>query len=220
MISTADYLRLYLVTDRDLARGRSLTDVVRQAVDGGVTAVQIREKDVETSAFLNEAAELLRALKGSGVPLFVNDRADVALAAGSQGLHVGQTDLPAVAARPLIGPKMLLGVSVATEDEARQAVTDGADYVSVSPVFLTPTKPDADRAVGLAGIEAIRRAVGRTPMLAIGGIDATNARSIIAAGSDGISVVSAIMSADDPRAAAEALRYQVDAGLEERETKS
>lgn len=216
---SADYLKLYLVTDRDMARGRSLVDVVQLAVGGGVTAVQIREKDLGASAFLDEAMEVKRALNGNGVPLFVNDRADVALAAEADGLHVGQADLPAAAARRLIGAKMLLGVSVATEDEARRAVTDGADYVSVSPVFLTATKPDADRAVGLAGIERIRRAVGSTPVLAIGGIDTTNARSIVDAGSDGVSVVSAIMSANDPRAAARALRREVDAGLEKREPK-
>ncbi len=212
----ADDLRLYLVTDRDLARGRSLVEVVRSAVKGGVTAVQIREKDLETAAFLNEAAAVKNALLGSGVPLFVNDRADVALAAGADGLHVGQADLPAATARRLIGSRMLLGVSVATEDEARKAITDGADYVSVSPVFLTPTKPDADHAVGLVGIQRIRRAVGTAPVLAIGGIDTTNARSIVVSGSDGVSVVSAIMSADDPCTAARALRHEVDAGLEER----
>jgi len=216
---SADYLKLYLVTDRDLARGRSLVDVVQPAIGGGVTAVQIREKDLGASAFLEEAMEIKRALNDSGVPLFINDRADVALAAEADGLHVGQADLPAAAARRLIGPKILLGVSVATEEEARRAVSDGADYVSVSPVFLTATKPDADRAVGLAGIERIRRAVGSTPVLAIGGIDTTNARSIVEAGSDGVSVVSAIMSANDPRAAAQALRREVDAGLEKREPK-
>ena len=216
MTSCADVLKLYLVTDRDLVRGRSVVEVVRSAVDGGVTAVQIREKDLEAAAFLNEAAEVKKVLLDRGVPLFVNDRADIALAAGADGLHVGQTDLPAATARRLIGPEMLLGVSVSTEDEARKALADGADYVSVSPVFLTPTKPDADAAVGLAGIRRIRRAVGTAPVLAIGGIDTTNARSIVTAGSDGVSVVSAIMSADDPRTASRALRREVDEGLAER----
>ena len=216
MTSCADVLKLYLVTDRDLVRGRSVVEVVRSAVDGGVTAVQIREKDLEAAAFLNEAAEVKKVLLGRGVPLFVNDRADIALAAGADGLHVGQTDLQAATARRLIGPEMLLGVSVSTEDEARKALADGADYVSVSPVFLTPTKPDADAAVGLAGIRRIRRAVGTAAVLAIGGIDTTNARSIVTAGSDGVSVVSAIMSADDPRTASRALRREVDEGLAER----
>jgi thiamine-phosphate pyrophosphorylase len=214
--SRADYLRLYLVTDRDLARGRTLEDVVQAAVDGGVTAVQIREKDLEAGAFLREAVALRGPLHRLGVPLFVNDRADVALAAHADGLHVGQSDLPASAARRLIGPDLLMGVSVTTEDEALRAVGDGADYVSVSPVFITPTKPDADEAVGLEGVERIRRAVAGTPVLAIGGIDATNAGAVVAAGSDGVSVVSAIMSAEDPRTAARSLRAEVDAALEAR----
>lgn len=211
-----DYLRLYLVTDRDLARGRPLAEVVRAAVRGGVTAVQVREKDLSTRAFIAEAAEVARSLSGTGVRLFINDRADVGLALGVDGVHVGQEDLPAADARRLIGPDLLLGVSVATPGEARQALDDGADYVSVSPVFLTPTKPDADIAVGLDGVAEIRRAVGDAPVLAIGGIDAGNARSVTTAGADGVSVVSAIMAAADPEAAAREILSEVEAGLAER----
>lgn len=216
MTARTDYLRLYLVTDRDLALGRSLADVVDRAVRGGVTAIQVREKSLGGRAFLDEITTLRRLLAGSAVPLFVNDRVDLALAAGADGVHVGQEDLPAAQARRLVGTKLLLGVSVATEDEARRAITDGADYVSVSPVFLTPTKPDAESAVGLAGVERIRRAVPAAPLLAIGGIDSGNARSVVTAGADGVSVVSAIMAATDPEAAAAALRLEVEAGLAER----
>lgn len=216
MTARTDYLRLYLVTDRDLALGRSLADVVDRAVRGGVTAIQVREKSLGGRAFLDEITTLRRLLAGSAVPLFVNDRVDLALAAGADGVHVGQEDLPAAQARRLVGTKLLLGVSVATEDEARRAITDGADYVSVSPVFLTPTKPDAESAVGLAGVERIRRAVPAAPLLAIGGIDSGNARSVVTAGADGVSVVSAIMAATDPEAAAAALRREVEAGLAER----
>lgn len=207
-------LRLYLVTDRDLAGGRPLAEVVRLALRGGVTAVQLREKSLGASRFLEEVLELQRVLAGTGVPLVVNDRVDVALAAGADGVHVGQGDLPAAEARRLIGPSMLLGVSVATADEARKALTDGADYVSVSPVFLTPTKPDAELAVGLEGVARVRAAAGDAPVLAIGGINAGNARAVVAAGSDGVAVVSAVMSAPDPEAAAADLRREVDAGLE------
>lgn len=216
MTARTDYLRLYLVTDRDLSLGRPLTDVVASAVRGGVTAIQVREKTLGGRAFLDEITALQRLLAGSGVPLFVNDRVDLALAAGADGVHVGQEDLPAADARRLIGPKLLLGVSVATESEARRAVAEGADYVSVSPVFLTPTKPDADTAVGIEGVERVRRAVPTSPLLAIGGIDAGNARSVVAAGADGVSVVSAIMAAADPEAAAAELRREVEAGLAER----
>lgn len=211
-----DYLQVYLVTDRELALGRSLSEIVARAVNGGVTAVQIREKDLATRAFLDEVFELRETLAGSGVPLFVNDRVDVAVAAGADGVHVGQDDLPAAAARRLIGPKMLLGVSVATRSEARAALADGADYVSVSPVFLTPTKPDADRAVGLEGVRRIRAVIGDAPLLAIGGIDSRNAGSVVLAGADGVSVVSAVMSARDPAAAAASLRNEVVAALDQR----
>jgi thiamine-phosphate pyrophosphorylase len=211
-----DCLRLYLVTDRDLAGGRTLAEVVRLALLGGVTAVQLREKSLGASRFLEEVRELQRVLAGTGVNLFVNDRVDVALAAGADGVHVGQDDLPAADARRLIGPSMLLGVSVATPDEARAALAAGADYVSVSPVFLTPTKPDAELAVGLEGVARVRSAAGDAPVLAIGGISAGNARAVVAAGSDGVAVVSAVMSAPDPGAAAAELRREVDAGLSQR----
>jgi len=145
--------------------------------------------------------------------VFVDDRVDVAVAAGADGMHVGQDDLPAADARRLIGPGMLLGVSVATPEEARAALAAGADYVSVSPVFLTPTKPDAEHAVGLEGVALIRRVVASSPLLAIGGIDARNARAVAVAGSDGVAVVSALMRAPDPESAAVTLRREVDAGL-------
>jgi len=213
MRRSSDYLRLYLVTDRDLARGRPLADVVARAVRGGVTAVQLREKTIGARRFLAEVVEIKGLLAGTGVPVFVNDRVDVAIAAGADGMHVGQDDLPAADARRLIGPRMLLGVSVATPEEARAALAAGADYVSVSPVFLTPTKPDAEHAVGLEGVALIRRVVASSPLLAIGGIDARNARAVAVAGSDGVAVVSALMTAPDPESAAVTLRREVDAGL-------
>lgn len=208
-----DRLKLYLVTDRDLARGRSVADIVRQAVRGGVTAVQVREKTLATRPFLDEIRAVRGVLDGTGVPLFVNDRADLALAAGADGIHVGQQDLPASDARRLTGPDMHLGVSVATEEDARRAIADGADYISVSPVFLTPTKPDAEAAVGLDGLARIRTSASTAPLIAIGGIGPANVRSVIAAGADGVAVVSAIMAADDPAAAAAALRREIDAAL-------
>lgn len=213
MNDNRDRLRLYLVTDRDLALGRPLVDVVLAAVAGGVTAVQVREKGLGGRAFLAEVRALAAALAGSGVPLIVNDRVDVALATGADGAHVGQEDLPAAEARRLLGPDRLLGVSVATAVEARAALADGADHVSVSPVFLTPTKPDADRSVGLEGVTRIRRAIGDAPLIAIGGISAANARQVILAGADGVAVVSAVMSAPDPEAEARALSAEIAAGL-------
>jgi len=161
-------------------------------------------------------AAVRQALAGSGVPLIVNDRVDVAMAASASGVHVGQHDLPARDTRRLVGSDLLVGVSVASGAEAHRAIADGADYVSVSPVFLTPTKPDADLAVGLEGVARVRDAVPGSPVLAIGGIGAGNARAVVEAGADGVAVVSAIMAADDPEAAAAAIRREVDAALADR----
>jgi len=162
MSRSNDYLRLYLVTDRDLAHGRPLADVVARAVRGGVTAVQLREKTIGARRFLAEVVEIKGLLAGTGVPVFVNDRVDVAIAAGADGMHVGQDDLPAADARRLIGPGMLLGVSVATPEEARAALAAGADYVSVSPVFLTPSTPWGSRAWHSSGASSPARRCSRS----------------------------------------------------------
>ncbi|MDR3436268.1 thiamine phosphate synthase [Telmatospirillum sp.] len=198
-------LQLYLVTERSLAAGRSLTDVVLAAVAGGVTIVQIREKAATTRAFIEQARALKTALNDSGVPLIVNDRVDVALAIGADGVHLGDDDMPCPEARRILGPTAIIGVSLAA------APGDGfadADYFAASPVFATDTKPDAGPALGLAGVAMLRRAVDR-PLVAIGGIDQHNAARIIAAGADGIAVVSAIMAADDPTEAAAQLKTAV-----------
>jgi thiamine-phosphate pyrophosphorylase len=200
---------LYLVTDRVLARGRSVVDIVREGAQGGVTIVQLREKELPTRAFVALARELHALLAPLGVPLIVNDRLDVALAAQAAGVHVGQDDMPVAVARRLLGPDHLLGVSVSTADEARAAEAAGADYLGVSPIFPTPTKSDTPAATGLAGLARIRAAT-RLPLVGIGGLNAGNAADVLGAGADGIAVVSAILSADDPRAAASELRAIVE----------
>lgn len=207
MKGAVDY-SLYLVTDRGLAGGRAIEQVVSAAVEGGVSVVQIREKECGAAEFLVLACRLRACLENAGVPLVVNDRVDVALACGAAGVHVGQEDLPCAVVRRLIGDSMLLGVSVATAGQAVAAEKAGADYVSVSPVFPTPTKPDVSDAVGLEGLTEIRRAV-RLPVVAIGGINAANAPQVIRAGADGVCVVSAIVAAPDPRRAASELRSAV-----------
>ena len=201
---------LYLVTDRALARGRPLADVVRAAVAGGVTCVQVREKDVGTREFLDEARAVQAALRGTGVPLIVNDRVDVALAIGADGVHLGQRDMALADARRLGPPGWIVGVSAESVADAVRAERDGADYVGVSPVFATPTKADHAAPLGLEGLRAIRAAVN-IPLVAIGGIHAGNAREVVRAGADGLAVVSAIVAADDPRAAAEELRREIAA---------
>lgn len=206
---------LYLVTDRSLARGRPLADVVRAAVSGGVTVVQMREKDAGTRDYVKRAMELKRALDPLGVPLIVNDRIDVALAVGAAGVHVGQDDMPCGDARRLVGDDMIVGVSVNAPEEARRAASDGADYLGVSPIFDTPTKTDTPKATGLLGLATIRAVTG-LPLVAIGGLSASNAADVVAAGADGIAVVSALMAADDPEAAARALRSACDFGRSRR----
>jgi thiamine-phosphate pyrophosphorylase len=207
MSRSVDY-SLYLVTDRSLALGRGLVEVVAAAIQGGVTVVQIREKGLGTREFLGLAQALKALLDPQGIPLIVNDRLDLALACEAAGVHLGQEDLPCDLARRLLGPERLLGVSVSTPEEARQAEAAGADYLGVSPIFVTPTKQDTPAATGLAGLRAIR-AVTALPLVAIGGLSATNAAEVMAAGADGIAVVSALMAAADPRAAARALRSAI-----------
>lgn len=211
---SVDY-SIYLVTDRSLAGGRSLTGLVREAVAGGATCVQLREKDTATRDFLAVARELRALLQPLGVPLIVNDRVDVALAAGADGVHLGQQDMPIEVARRLGPPGWIIGVSAESLEDAVRAEREGADYIGVSPVFATPTKTDTALPLGLDGLRAIRRAV-RLPLVAIGGIHEGNAREVIEAGADGLAVVSAIMAAPDPRAAAARLRAAVNAARSRR----
>jgi thiamine-phosphate pyrophosphorylase len=195
---------LYLVTDRELALGRSLEYIVAEAIAGGVTMVQLREKDCTTGAFIDLAQRLLAITRPPRVPLIINDRLDVALAVDADGVHVGQSDMPPLLARRLIGPDKILGLSVESLADAVAAEMLEVDYLGVSPVFLTATKPEATNALGLEGLREIRR-ISRHPLVAIGGMNQQTAASTIAAGADGIAVVSAICSAPDPRAAAAAL---------------
>jgi thiamine-phosphate pyrophosphorylase len=200
---------LYLVTDRDLCRGRTLSRIVAQAVRGGVTLVQLRDKQAGGRALLEEARALRQVLDPLGVPLIVNDRADVA-AAAEAGCHVGQTDLPAWEARVLLGEDALLGLSLDQADQARGADRGILDYIAFGPFAATGTKTDAGAPVGQQGIRAVR-ALTPLPLVAIGGIHVGNAGAAIEAGADGIAVVSAIMAARDPGAAARELRGAIDA---------
>ena len=213
-MSRIDY-SLYLVTDRALARGRPTAEIVHEAVAGGVTCVQLREKDCGMREFLAEARKLLAILRPLGVPLIINDRVDVALAAGADGVHVGQQDMPLADVRRLGPAGWIIGVSAESLDDAVRAEQGGADYIGVSPVFATPTKADHASPLGLDGLRRIRAAV-RIPLVAIGGLHAGNAREVIRAGAAGLAVVSAIVAADWPRAAAAELRREIEAAKGER----
>jgi len=198
------YYRLCLVTDSALANGRSLAGVVAAAVKGGVTMVQLRKKTASTRAFIEEARALKRLLAPLRVPLLINDRIDVALAAGADGAHVGQRDMPVALARQLLGPAAIIGLSITELGEVRGEDVELADYLGVGPVFAQSTKLDATPPLGLDGLAKVRRATSK-PIVAIGGVSAVNAGAVRSAGADGIAVVSAIMGAEDPMAAAAAL---------------
>lgn len=201
----SDLVRLYLVTDQQALRGRNLTDVVMLAVQGGATCVQLREKTSNTRDFVALACALNDLLTPLGVPLVINDRIDVALACGAQGVHLGQSDMPVVLARKLLPPQVFIGLSVETLDGVHRAASLLVDYLGVSPVFPTPTKTDTAPPWGLAGLSAVR-AVTDLPLVAIGGIHLSNAAEVLEAGANGLAVVSALCSADDPATAARAFR--------------
>ena len=188
---------LYLVTDEALCLGRSLEEVVEQAARGGVTMVQLREKDMKTRDFIRRAVEVRKILSRYGIPLIVNDRVDVALAIEADGVHIGQSDMPYEYVRKIIPGSMILGLSVETVEQVAEAEDYDLDYVSLSPLFFTPTKTDLYREWGIAGLEEVCKR-SRHTVIAIGGINASNAADVIGAGAAGIAVVSAICSAPDP----------------------
>lgn len=207
---------LYLVTDRGLAGDGPLEEVVLAAVEGGAGVVQLREKELATRAFVESARRLKALLEPRGIPLIVNDRVDVALAAGADGVHLGQEDMAYPDARALLGPDAIIGLSVETPEDVREAEGFDVDYLGVSPIFPTPTKTDTEGAWGLDGLAEVRR-MSRHRLVAIGGLNATNAADAIRAGADAVAVVSAICAAADPRRAAEELAAVVDAALADRE---
>ncbi|MDD2436887.1 MAG: thiamine phosphate synthase [Massilibacteroides sp.] len=194
-------LSLYLVTDRSLSLGRPLKYIVEEAVKGGVTMVQLREKTCSSKEFHELAVQLKQCLQPYGVPLIINDRLDIALACNADGLHIGQNDIPYVIARKLLGKDKIIGLSVENRQDVVEANQCDVDYIGISPVFSTPTKTDAAQALGLPGVREITE-ISKHPSVGIGGINESNAKEIIRAGADGISVVSAIMSAPDPKCAA------------------
>lgn len=207
-------LSLYVLVDPARSRGRSLTELARAAVDGGATLIQYRDKTAETGAMVANARALMAELRGS-VPLLVNDRVDVALAAGADGVHVGQSDMTPTDVRVLAGHDFIVGLSIKTEAEAKAAQVDMIDYACIGGVFDTASK-DNPTSIGVDGWKSraaiLRERAPNMPVGAIAGIDATNAGGLIAAGADGIAVISAVTMADDPAAAARELKKIVEEG--------
>jgi thiamine-phosphate pyrophosphorylase len=202
-------LLLYLCTDRVLALGRLIAEAVEAAIAGGVTMVQLREKDASTGEFYRIALEVKALTRRHHVPLVINDRLDIALAVEAEGLHIGQSDLPLPAARRLAGEKLFIGVSASTVEDALRAEAEGADYLGVGAVYPTGSKADTGEAIGLEGLAAICAAV-KIPVAGIGGVNASNAAEVIRAGAGGIAVLSGILSRPDIEEAARNLRGILD----------
>ncbi|WP_061035264.1 MULTISPECIES: thiamine phosphate synthase [Vibrio] len=195
--------RLYLVTDdqQDLA---TLKRVVRKAVKGGVTMVQVREKHGDVRAFIGRAQAVKDILKDTDVPLIINDRVDVALAVDADGVHLGQSDMPAVIARELIGPNKILGLSIENEEQLAEADSLPIDYIGLSAIFATPTKTNTKKHWGIDGLKMALETTS-LPIVAIGGINENNIPLLSATGVHGLALVSAICHAEDPKAASEYL---------------
>ncbi len=196
---------LYLVTDENSCLAYSVIETVKQAAEGGVTMVQLREKELNTRQFINRAIELKKIVKPLKIPLIINDRIDIALAVEADGVHIGQTDMPFEYVKKIVPNNMIIGLSVETIKQVREAEKLNVDYLGVSPVFSTPTKTDFDaKPWGIEGLKKVRE-ISKHKLVAIGGINAGNATDVIKAGADGIAIVSSICSADDPKAASKKL---------------
>jgi len=211
-------LRLYALIDPERAGGRDLAQLAKLVVDGGATLVQLRDKHGGTRAMV-ETARAIRA-RIAPVPLLINDRADVAFAAGADGVHLGQDDLAVEDGRRLLGPQAIIGLSIKTLDQALRAPIQHLDYACIGGIFATTSKDNPDPPIGLAGLKSILAALRERrqdlPIGAIAGIDASNAGAAVAAGADGVAVISALALADDPQRAARELSAIVQAALVKR----
>lgn len=209
-------LDLYVITDEALSNGLSHAVIAQRAVAGGATAIQLRDKLLSLVDLVRVGREIRVITRQAGALFIVNDRLDVALACGADGVHLGQEDIPCGTARQLVPPGFIIGVSAGSVDEAMDAERAGADYVAASPVFSTVSKTDAGPGQGLSLVQGLRAAV-RIPVIGIGGIGPGNAAEVIAAGADGIAVISAVVSQPDITAAARDLATTVARAKRERE---
>lgn len=194
-------LNLYVVTDEGLAKGLPHSEIARRAVLGGADVIQLRDKTLPSRELVRVGREILEITRNAGALFIVNDRLDIALACGADGIHLGQDDLACETARQLSPAGFIIGISVGSVDEAMSAERQGADYIAVSPLFSTGSKADAGHGCGLATLKEIRAAVC-IPVIAIGGIGPANAADVIGAGADGIAVISAVVSQPDITVAA------------------
>ncbi|AKN33629.1 thiamine-phosphate synthase [Clostridium carboxidivorans P7] len=195
---------LYLITDRSFLKGRDLKKVVEEAILGGVTLVQVREKDISTREFYNVALEVKEVTKHYKVPIIINDRLDIAQAIDAEGVHLGQSDMPIKFARKILGKEKIIGISAGNVKEAVEAERDGADYLGIGTVFYTGTKKDIKTPIGIEGLKEVCNSV-KIPSVAIGGVNETNFKEVLSTGVNGISVISAILGKDDIRQASKNL---------------
>jgi thiamine-phosphate pyrophosphorylase len=212
-------LTLYGIVDPERTGGRPLADLARAAAAGGCTLIQYRDKHGDARRLVENARALKAALAGTGVPLLVNDRVDVALAAGADGVHLGQGDMHPADARRLLGREALVGLTLKTPAQADEMYRMPVDYACIGGVFATPSKDNPDPPIGLDGLARVAfraRLAASVPVGAIAGIDAANAASVIASGADGVAVISALFMAADPAAEARRLRAVVEAALADR----
>ena len=216
-------IRLYGIIDPQRTNGRNPVDLVRQAAAGGVTLIQYRDKHAEGRHLVEMSRALKAALEGTGVPLLVNDRIDVALAAGADGVHLGQDDIDPIDARHLLGPNAVIGLTLKTPDHADGLARMPVDYGCIGGVFTTVSKNNPAAPIGLDGLTAMAarvRSISTMPIGAIAGIDATNTDAVMAAGVDGVAIISALFMAPDPQAEAQRLRRIVDRSLASRGTRA
>ncbi|APQ95236.1 thiamine phosphate synthase [Clostridium botulinum] len=192
---------LYLITDRRFLKGRQLKKVVEDAILGGVTIVQVREKDVFTREFYNVAKEVKEVTDYYKVPIIINDRLDIAQAIDASGVHLGQKDMHLNIAREILGKDKIIGISVGNVKEALEAQNNGADYLGIGTIFPTGSKKDVDAIIGIDGLSKIKDSIS-IPSVAIGGINKTNFKDVLKTGIEGISVISAILDEDDIKLAA------------------
>lgn len=199
-----DY-RLYLVTDRSFIGSKSIREAVSEAIEGGATFIQIREKDITTREFYRIGLEVKEVTDYYKVPLVINDRIDIAQAIDADGVHLGQKDMPLLTARKILGKDKIIGISTGSIEQAMEAEKNGADYIGIGTVFYTGTKKDINIPIELTGLKSICDSV-RITKIAIGGINGTNLQAVLASGADGAAVVSAILGQVDIREAAKVLK--------------
>ncbi|MYB76276.1 MAG: thiamine phosphate synthase [Chloroflexi bacterium] len=198
--------RLYVVLDPAVAGGRSVVEIARQAIAGGATLLQLRDKHSPDRDILDTATAIVQLCRTASIPFIVNDRVDIAWASGADGVHLGHDDLPPTVARTLLGDDAIIGMSAGNLAELAAALPAQPDYLGVGPMYATRTKSDAGAPVGPAMIRTLREAAPTIPLVGIGGITAENAAAVLAAGAAGIAVVSAVVAARDVEAATRALR--------------